>query len=102
MKTPTLKEVKLKYENAKEVRCLFDKKIYDISEYNYYFDNGYDSFWLAKEKDSIDEVCLFDGDVYAEIIPYKELTITIPLSQIDALPNNDKLGEYVRSLRNKI
>ena len=99
MDKPTLQEVKEYFKNAKEVRCLFDNKAWDISNFDYYFDNEDGSFWVAKTENSTLEAELFSDGSYAKI-----------LSQIqpEPIPNDvlkivekygDKLLTYYESLK---
>lgn len=73
MKTPTLEEVKKMYSNVKEVRCLFDKEIYNISEWERYFNNGNKSYWVEISRIDQPQAKLYDFETnkFAEIISYK-------------------------------
>ena len=78
-KIPTLEEVKEYFKNAKEVKCLFDKKLYSTNAMieDFYYDK-YTGWWF--------DVLLFEGTIenvlvwdvcknkFAEIISYKEET----------------------------
>ena len=72
MDKPKLQEVKEYFKNAKEVRCLFDLKTYDISDWNRYFDNEDYDYWVEKDKSGKQQAQLFENGQYAEIISYKE------------------------------
>lgn len=69
MKTKT-KTVKKHFENAKEVKCLADGKVFNILNPNRNIHIYDDDFWLTT-KDGKD-VKLTRGDVFAEIISYKD------------------------------
>ena len=124
MVTPTLEQVKKYFENAKEVKCIWNNAIYDISK-SEIKNSAYG--YVAKK-------CgLFGNNKYskfAEIISYKEKTYTltekfvkelckepnikeafvregiieevveIPLKDILATPNDMELGKLVRKLIN--
>lgn len=73
--TPTLEEVKKYFKNAKEVRCLWDGKIYNISSWNLYKDSS--GFRYAEnEKAENERFCgvfgISDYAKFAEIISYKD------------------------------
>lgn len=75
MKTPTLEEVKEYFKNAKEVRCLWDGKIYNISSWKLYKDEC--GFRYAENKKAENErFCgvfgINDYAKFAEIISYKD------------------------------
>jgi hypothetical protein len=81
MKTPTLEEVKQKYSNAKEVRCLADKNIYNVSNFFLSYETDKEEvFFVFKENErikvnaeNISKYCVIwdkDND-FAEIISYK-------------------------------
>lgn len=91
MKTPSLEEVKQKYLNAKEVRCLFDDEIYNISKMNNYFDNEDGSFWC--EKTSRLQCELYDNGIYAEIISYKEKTYQLSETFVKELCKEPNIKE---------
>ena len=93
MKTPSKKEVKAYFKNAKEVRCLFDKEIYDISKWTRFFDNEDGSFWVEKAEKTSDQAELFDNGKYAEIISYKEKTHQISETLLKKLAENNSFSE---------
>lgn len=67
---PTLEEVKEYFKNAKEVECLVDEEVYDISCLNrsfHWYDEG---AWVTNDNDV--DILLWDDGKYAEIISYKE------------------------------
>ena len=75
MKTPTLEEVKEYFKNAKEVKCLWDGKIYNISSWKLYKDEC--GFRYAENKKAENEgFCGVFGigeyKKFAEIISYKD------------------------------
>jgi hypothetical protein len=74
MKSPTLEEVKEYFKNAKEVKCLWDGKIYNISSWKLYKDEC--GFRYAENKKAENErFCgvfgINDYAKFAEIISYK-------------------------------
>jgi hypothetical protein len=84
MKTPTLEEVENRYANAKEVRCVSDDKIYDLTNFKRIikgespFENN--SFLAVNDEFSESEMRKIENYVvlysinnsqYAEIISYK-------------------------------
>ena len=82
-----LEQVKEYFKNAKEVRCLYDGVVRDMSKWNNFFDNEDDSFWNEEGKISSEQVMLFDGKKYAEIISYKENPI-----------QHDDFNEYTKEI----
>lgn len=82
MKTPSLEEVKQKYLNAENVKCIWDDKIYDLSKWNIYYNKENNSFYGAKNKKDYmrgtnNYIGLFGKRSYAryaEIISYKDKT----------------------------
>lgn len=71
MKQPTLEEVKEHFKNAKEVRCLCDRKFYDITEgINRDIHEFCSDFWIELEKVNVNLWDFENG--YADIISYKE------------------------------
>lgn len=69
MKTPTLEEVKEHFKNAKEVRCLVDNQIYDISDLEIIMDDKGRAEVILKDL----RYCrLYKFEKYAEIISYKD------------------------------
>lgn len=83
MKQPTLEEVKEYFKNAKEVKCLFDGKIYDITKGIITQDNK-GRFESLFEDGQYCRLQKFDSE-YAEILTYKEKTFSITESQIKEL-----------------
>ena len=85
---PTLEEVKAKFKNAKEVRCLVDRSIYDISKnivkdvywttLGYYIDTKgtFIKLWSPRKG-------------YAEIISYIEPEFTLTKEEILKLANQN-------------
>lgn len=75
MKTPTLEEVKEHFKNAKEVKCVWDNKIYNISNWQIKKDGS--GYFAEKHPNAkIPFYCgLFGiGEYYkyAEIVSYKD------------------------------
>ena len=72
MKTPTLEEVKKYFKNAKEVKCLLDNHVYDISKMKKDIELLNDSYRCYDNNN--EEVLLWScvKRKYAEIISYKE------------------------------
>lgn len=69
MKTPTLEEVKEHFKNAKEVRCLVDNQIYDISDLEIIMDYKCRAEVILKDL----RYCrLYKYEKYAEIVSYKD------------------------------
>jgi len=101
MDKPTLQEVKEYFKNAKEVLCLWNRKKYDISDFNIFYNELYKSYYASKNKKDIEGsndsyVCLFGRnqyEKYAEIISYKE-----PLYQLTAkeIRNAYENPEYLK------
>lgn len=75
MSKPTLQDVKEYFKNAKEVRCVSDKKVYNITKnITKKIYQHLDSFWIDKDNK---DILLYgygynDKKEYAEIISYKE------------------------------
>jgi len=95
---PTIEEVKQYFKNAKEVRCVSDKKVYDITKNItkdiYQFLN---SFWIDKDNK---DILLYgygynDKKEYAEIISYKEETLPIKKSVLLQLAENNSFSESI-------
>ena len=95
MKTPTLESIQEKYRNAKEVRCLFAEKIYDISKA--IIRNSpcsLDKFEAYFEKE--DDYCrLYKFGDYAEIISYIEPTTEVRNSVLLQLAENNSYSEEI-------
>lgn len=70
MKTPSLEEVREYFKNAKEVRCLFDGNIYDVSSGKYEFVEVF--FGVRLWKNHNNYATVYKDGKYAEIISYKE------------------------------
>jgi len=72
MKTPSLEEVKAYFKDAKEVRCLFDGNIYDVSSGKYEFVEVF--FGVRLWKNHNNYATVYKDGKYAEIISYKDKT----------------------------
>ena len=91
MKTPTIEEVKAYFQNAKEVRCLFAEKIYDISKAIIREDNN-NQFEASFPEDYY--YCrLYKFGKYAEIISYIEPTTEVRNSVLLQLAENNSFSE---------
>lgn len=93
MKTPTIEEVKEYFKNAKEVRCLFDGQIFDISESEIVSDKE-DYFEAINGK--VHTYCrLHKKGIYATIISYKETepTTEVRNSVLLQLADNNSFSE---------
>jgi len=101
METPSIEQVKKHFENAKEVRCLWDNEIYDISSWNIYYNKQDTSFFGAKkEKDYMKGTDNYIGlfgkcnyAKYAEIISYKEKTYTLSETFVKELCKEPNIKE---------
>ena len=67
---PTLEEVKEYFKNAKEVKCLYLKESYLISNKTIF--QSYTGFWISISETRNIKVYDFDNEKYAEIISYKD------------------------------
>ena len=91
MKTPTIEEVKEYFKNAKEVKCLFDGQIFDISESEIVSDKE-DYFEVINGK--VHTYCrLYKSGKYAEIISYIEPTTKVRNSVLLQLADNNSFSE---------
>jgi hypothetical protein len=72
MKTPSLEEVKAYFKDAKEVRCLFDGDIYDVSNGKYEFVEVF--FGVRLWKNHNNYATVYKDGKCAEIISYKDKT----------------------------
>ena len=93
MKTPTLEEVKEYFKNAKEVKCLFTEKIYDILKAIIREDNK-NQFEAYFEKEN-DYCRLYKFGNYAEIISYIEPTTKVRNSVLLQLADNNSYSEEI-------
>ena len=93
MKTPTLEEVKEYFKNAKEVKCLFTEKIYDILKAIILEDNK-NQFEAYFEKEN-DYCRLYKFGNYAEIISYIEPTTKVRNSVLLQLADNNSYSEEI-------
>jgi len=93
MKTPTLEEVKEYFKNAKEVKCLFTEKIYDILKAIIREDNK-NQFEAYFEKEN-DYCRLYKFGNYAEIISYIEPTTEVRNSVLLQLADNNSYSEEI-------
>ena len=93
MKTPTLEEVKEYFKNAKEVKCLFTEKIYDILKAIIREDNK-NQFEAYFEKEN-DYCRLYKFGNYAEIISYIEPTTEVRNSVLLQLAENNSYSEEI-------
>jgi len=105
MGNPTLQEVKEYFKNAKEVRCLWNRKKYDISDFNIFYDELYKSYYASKNKKDIEGsndsyVCLFGRnqyEKYAKIVSYKEPLYKLTAKEIrNAYENPEYLKDQFR------
>lgn len=90
MKQLSLEEVKEYFKNAKEVRCLFDKKVYDITNSEIRSDRK-GCFQASFEDGRYCRLQKYNTE-YAEILTYKEKTFSITESQINNLKKDIKNG----------
>lgn len=65
---PTLEEVKAYFKNAKEVKCLSDLEIYDISELEIKRGEASNKSYFAKNKQGCSIAELYYNNEYAEIL----------------------------------
>ena len=99
MKTPTLKEVKEKYKNVKEVRCLLHKESrlinYKVEFLNESREWVKGNYWLGNKEFNV--LVYRDGE-YAEIISYKEEiepTTEVRNSVLLQLADNNSYSEEI-------
>ena len=96
--TPTLEEVKEYFKDAKEVRCLADKKdIYDISNLEI---TECDYVFLAQTKRGKPMLRVYDKDEkqFAEIISYKDKDYTITKDQLNEVLQSDKPKDKLKEV----
>jgi len=96
MKTPSKKEVKEYFKNAKEVRCLSEKGIVDITK-NIKKGIHYclDIYWIDIEHYNGGSVNLWEKGKYAEIISYIEPTTEVRNSVLLQLAENNSFSEEI-------
>ena len=96
MKTPTLEEVKEKYKNAKEVRCLATDTIFELDFNSIHNDPLYkhNLFW-ANSKEKNYNYTLATINEFAEIISYIEPTTEVRNSVLLQLAENNSFSEEI-------
>lgn len=104
METPSLKEVKKHFKNAKEIKALYPNEVFNISDIEFNFNDFGEDIWLRGLSDIGRNIKLWSKQQgYAKILSYKEKTYSITESQIKELgqlsslistePIKDKLKE---------
>ncbi len=100
MKKPTLEEVKEYFKNAKEVFCLTDNEVVDITK-NITQDIHYfmDIYWIGIDHIGGGDVNLWKNGQYATIISYKETEPTTKVRNsvlLQLVENNSFSEEIIR------
>ena len=69
----TLQQIKDHFKNAKEVRCLYDGKVYDITKNVTRYIHMYDfSYWIDIDNNSV-LLYVFETNQLAKIVSFKEV-----------------------------
>jgi len=97
MDKPTLKQIKKKYKNAKEVRCVTSGDIVNISkeiEYKIHYEFG--CYWIGIKNYSGGSVNLYrtTDNKYAEIISYKEPLYKLTAKEVVHAYENPEYLKY--------
>jgi len=98
---PTIEEVKEYFKNAKEIKCLGDGKIYDISDWKIYEYQEFDKTCINIFKEHKTENanyfvwCYSESRGYAKIISYKEETLPIKKTTLLQLAENNSFSEEI-------
>ncbi len=97
MKTPSIKEVKKYFKNAKEVRCIYTGDIFEIDKDTIHYDKGVcgTSLYWTKAINGDFWHTLVTIDEYAEIISYKQPKVKIRTELLKQLADNNSFSEQL-------
>lgn len=98
METPSLKEVKKHFKNAKEIKALYPNEVFNISDIEFNFNDFGEDIWLRGLSDIGRNIKLWSKQQgYAKILSYKEPKYTITKEIIEKYQMKDEFPEMFKT-----